>query len=217
MPKKNEINTLENIPPNMPKRNSFIARKVGYFILKLWGWKTLGPLPDYPKLIVIGAPHTSIWDFFVAVPVILAFNIKATIMMKKEAFFWPMKGLWRHLGFIPIDRHSPNGVVGSIVSHVEKNRNIWVVLTPEGTRSKAAKWRTGFLSIANKSNIPILIIWGSKDTVTPISNAFFLEEKLDNIELIIYDDVGHEPQVEAQKMIYEDIINFLEINSQSGS
>ena len=158
MPKKNEINTLENIPPNMPKRNSFIARKVGYFILKLWGWKTLGPLPDYPKLIVIGAPHTSIWDFFVAVPVILAFNIKATIMMKKEAFFWPMKGLWRHLGFIPIDRHSPNGVVGSIVSHVEKNRNIWVVLTPEGTRSKAAKWRTGFLSIANKSNIPILLL-----------------------------------------------------------
>ena len=158
MPKKNEINTLENIPPNMPKRNSFIARKVGYFILKLWGWKTLGPLPDYPKLIVIGAPHTSIWDFFVAVPVILAFNIKATIMMKKEAFFWPMKGLWRHLGFIPIDRHSQNGVVGSIVSHVEKNRNIWVVLTPEGTRSKAAKWKTGFLNIANKSNIPILLL-----------------------------------------------------------
>ena len=158
MLKKNEINTLENIPPNMPKRNSFIARKVGYFILKLWGWKTSGPLPNYPKLIVIGAPHTSIWDFFVAVPVILAFNIKATIMMKKEAFFWPMKGLWRHLGFIPIDRHSPNGVVGSIVSHVEKNRNIWVVLTPEGTRSKAAKWRTGFLSIANKSNIPILLL-----------------------------------------------------------
>lgn len=91
----------------------------------------------------------------------------------------------------------------------------------EGVRDQILelKWRNEEYGTVyenlNKSNIPILIIWGSKDTVTPISNAFFLEEKLDNIELVIYDDVGHEPQVEAQKMIYEDIINFLEINSQS--
>lgn len=158
MCKNNEINTLENIPNNMPKRKSYLGRKVGNFTLKIMGWKVLGPLPDYSKLIVIGAPHTSIWDFFVAIPIIMAFDIKATIMMKKEAFFWPMKGLWRSLGFIPIDRHAPNGVVGSIVEHIEKDSNVWVVLTPEGTRSKAKKWKTGFLNIAKNADIPILLL-----------------------------------------------------------
>ena len=158
MPKTNEINTMKDIPINMPRRNNFMARKVGSFIIKLMGWKILGPIPDLSKLIVIGAPHTSIWDFFIAVPVIMAFDIKATIMMKKEAFFWPMSGLWRRLGFIPIDRKAPNGIVSSIVSHIKTDSNIWVVLTPEGTRSKAKEWKTGFLNIANNSNIPVLLL-----------------------------------------------------------
>ena len=131
MCKNNEINTLENIPNNMPKRKSYLGCKVGNFILKIMGWKVLGPLPDYSKLIVIGAPHTSIWDFFVAVPIIMAFDIKATIMMKKEAFFLAYERFMEKFGFIPIDRHAPNGVVGSIVEHIEKDSNVWVVLTPE--------------------------------------------------------------------------------------
>ena len=152
----NEV--LSNLPPNMPTRNSPVSVKFGRAILQLIGWKLVGEIPNEQRMVVCAAPHTSNWDFFVGLPVILAMDVKASIMMKKEAFIWPLSGLWAWIGFIPVDRKAPRGVVGSIVSEFSEREQLWLAIAPEGTRAKAKKWKTGFLSIAEGANVPIMLL-----------------------------------------------------------
>src|SRR5690606_25534026 len=51
------------LPPNAPrvKPNRF-TRWLGRTILKVGGWRMVGELPDIPRLVLIGAPHSSNWD-----------------------------------------------------------------------------------------------------------------------------------------------------------
>src|SRR3546814_4183532 len=51
------------MPPNAPrvKPNRF-TRWLGRTILKLGGWRMVGEIPDIPRLVLIGAPHSSNWD-----------------------------------------------------------------------------------------------------------------------------------------------------------
>ena len=152
----NEV--LSNLPPNMPTRKSPVSVKFGRAILQLIGWKLVGEIPNEQRMVVCAAPHTSNWDFFVGLPVILAMDIKASIMMEKEAFIWPLSGLWAWIGFIPVDRKAPRGVVGSIVNEFSEKEQLWLAIAPEGTRAKAKKWKTGFLSIAEGANVPIMLV-----------------------------------------------------------
>ena len=148
----------KHIPQHMPRRNNYLTRRIGKFFWRLSGWTCVGTLPNEKKLLVAAAPHTSNWDFIVGLPIILAVGIKASIMMKKEAFIWPFSYLWHSIGFIPIDRSGEKGAVGSAVEHFERSESLWFVLAPEGTRSKTTRWKTGFLSIAHQAQVPVLLV-----------------------------------------------------------
>ena len=152
----NEV--LSNLPANMPTRNSSVLVKLGRAILQLIGWQLVGEIPNEKRMGVCAAPHTSNWDLFVGLPVIFAMDVKASIMMKKEAFIWPLSVLWSWIGFIPVDRKAPRGVVGSIVNEFSEREQLWLAIAPEGTRAKAEKWKTGFLSIAEGANVPIMLL-----------------------------------------------------------
>lgn len=157
----NEIRVTSDtyiVPDEMPKMSSPFALAFGRWFMRLLGWRYEGNLPNEKKLLVAAAPHTSNWDFIIAVPIILALGVKASILMKKEAFIWPIDKLWRYLGFMPVDRGAANGAVGSVVEHFENSEKLWFVLAPEGTRSKVVKWKTGFLNIAHQAQVPILLV-----------------------------------------------------------
>jgi 1-acyl-sn-glycerol-3-phosphate acyltransferase len=158
MNKKAIAEIIDELPPNMPARNNYLVRKIGTFFWSLSGWTLEGSLPNEKKLVVAAAPHTSNWDFIVGLPIILSLSIRASIMMKKEAFIWPFSYLWRWIGFIPINRGAENGAVGSAVEHFNRSEQLWFVLAPEGTRSKTKRWKTGFLSIAHQADVPILLV-----------------------------------------------------------
>ena len=145
-------------PRLMPVRKNSLVTYIAMFFWWLSGWRTVGSLPNEKKMLVAAAPHTSNWDFIVGLPIILALGIKGTIMMKKEAFIWPFSYLWRWIGFIPTERHSSSGAVGSVVEHFNNSQTMWFVLSPEGTRSKIKQWRSGFLHIAHQANVPILLV-----------------------------------------------------------
>jgi 1-acyl-sn-glycerol-3-phosphate acyltransferase len=54
-------------------------------------WQVVGKLPHKKKFILAVAPHTSNWDFFIAVLVMLALRLKITFLGKKKYFcrtFW---------------------------------------------------------------------------------------------------------------------------------
>ncbi len=149
---------IPEIPAQMPTMGNRFSRALGRGLLRLIGWRVAGELPAQKKLMVIGAPHTSNWDFLVASFALLALGLKASVMMKQEAFVWPLKGLFSAMGFIPIDRHKAQDVVGQTVNWYAEHDKCWIAIAPEGTRSKVDDWKSGFLRIAHAAEVPVLLV-----------------------------------------------------------
>jgi len=148
------------IPPEAPKHAGRIRQRIGWLLLRISGWKVEGKFPATNRLVMVAAPHTSNWDFVLSMVVAIAYGIKISYLMKKEAFVWPVAGFFRFLGGIPIDRGAAAETVEQIVARFEHEQKLWVVITPEGTRSKVEKWKTGFLRIAERVQVPVcLIAW----------------------------------------------------------
>jgi len=145
------------IGPNTPRMGNSLTRWIGDMILKSMGWTLHGKLPNLKKAIIIGGPHTSNWDLFLALGSMLSIGLKFSWMMKKEAFFWPLGGLWKALGGIPIDRGAKIDVVGQVEAFFAAHDKVWLGLTPEGTRSKVERYKTGYLRIAKGLGVPLLI------------------------------------------------------------
>lgn len=127
------------------------------FLLRLFGWRPEGTLPDIPKYVIIAAPHTSNWDFVLMLALALAYKIRIVWMGKNSLFRWPLGLLFKRLGGIPIDRSSPHNVVEQAVEVFDKREKLIMVITPEGTRKKVKTWKTGFYYIAKGANVPILL------------------------------------------------------------
>lgn len=141
-----------------PRMGNALTRGFGKAVLKLMGWKIVGQMPKEKKLIFLGAPHTSNWDLILALSAILSVGLKCSWMMKKEAFFWPLGGLWKAMGGVPIDRSSKNDITTQMTNWFNDNELAWLGLTPEGTRSKVEKFKKGYLRISYAANIPICVI-----------------------------------------------------------
>ena len=152
------------VSPSTPRMGNALTRWVGQTILDGLGWRLSGELPDEKKIIIVGAPHTSNWDLIIAMACVLAVGLKFNWMMKKEAFIWPFGALWRSLGGIPIDRSQKNDVVGQITEWFEKEDQLWLGITPEGTRTKVDAYKKGYLRIAYATKAPIFIIGIKADT-----------------------------------------------------
>ncbi len=146
------------VTPSTPRMGNAITRWIGETILRLIGWKIIGQLPNEKKVIIIGAPHTSNWDFVIAMASMLSVGLRFSYMMKKEAFFFPLGWLWKKLGGIPIDRSKKTDVTGQMAEWFEQNDNVMLGITPEGTRKKVDKFKKGYLRIAYAANVPIFMI-----------------------------------------------------------
>lgn len=131
---------------------------IGALYLRLVGWRLEGQFPDKKKLIIAVAPHTSNWDFPLAVAVMFATGLRVSFMAKSGLFFWPFNKFMTWLGGISVERSKAHGVVGQMVDKFNSQEQLMLALAPEGTRKVVHKWRTGFLQIANKANVPVLLV-----------------------------------------------------------
>jgi 1-acyl-sn-glycerol-3-phosphate acyltransferase len=126
-------------------------------ILKIFGWRVEGVVPiELKKFVMIAAPHTSNWDFFIGFLVYKSLGIKAYYLIKKEAFFFPLAGWLKSLGGIPVDRHTKNNVVDQVVKMFNEKEKMVLTVTPEGTRSMVKHWKSGFHKIAFAANVPVV-------------------------------------------------------------
>ena len=146
------------IPPNMPQRGNALTRAIGRSLLAIAGWKMTGELPDEKKLIVVGGPHTSNWDFYLAMSAMLALGLRFSYMMKKEAFENPLGGLFRWLGGVEIDRREARDVTAQMSDWFHSQEKAWLGITPEGTRGKVEKFKKGYLRIAEATGAPLFIV-----------------------------------------------------------
>ena len=145
------------LPPQAPRagRNRFM-RWLGRTVLRAGGWRMEGAFPDIPKLVLIGAPHSSNWDGFWGFAAKLALGLDIKILGKRELFWWPMGSLLRRLGVIAVDRSASHGVVEQVAAMIRDADAFWFGLAPEGTRKPVQHWKTGFWKIARAANVPVL-------------------------------------------------------------
>jgi len=127
------------------------------FYLKLNGWRRVGRLPDVPRCVMIAAPHTSNWDAPIALAMVFAFRFKAHWLVKHTAFRWPFQGVLTWLGGIPINRTKSTDVVTQMVEELKRRTELVLLISPEGTRKKVHRWKTGFYHIALGAGVPLVL------------------------------------------------------------
>ena len=128
-------------------------------LLRLCGWELEGRFPDENKMVVVVAPHTSNWDFFIGIACVWALGIRLSFMVKANLFRGPVGGLLMSLGGVPIDRSATHGVVDQMVVRFEES-DAWILaITPEGTRKKVESWKTGFYHIAERAKVPMHLVY----------------------------------------------------------
>lgn len=128
--------------------------------LKLEGWKAVNDFPHHiKKAVVIVAPHTYWKDFLIGIGFRSVLKIKhGRYLGKQELFDGPFGFLFRWLGGTGVDRFSKHGVVDQVAEKFSRAENLYIALSPEGTRKKVEKLRTGFYYIAKKAGVPIIMV-----------------------------------------------------------
>ena len=132
---------------------------ISKFILKtVLGWKLVNDFPkELKKYVVIAAPHTSWQDFPIGILARNTSNVKINFIGKDSLFKGPFGFIFRSLGGTPVDRSQSNNLVEAIVKVFNEKEEFRLALSPEGTRKKVDKWKTGFYYIAKGSNVPIVM------------------------------------------------------------
>lgn len=134
-------------------------KKLSAYLLRLFGWKTLLTVEEPSKSVICVAPHTSNWDFPIGKLSYLALGRKASFLIKKSWFFFPMNLFFVAMGGVPIDRTKKNSVTDQMAEEFDKREHFHLAITPEGTRSLSPKWKMGFYHIAVKANVPIQLAY----------------------------------------------------------
>ncbi len=134
--------------------------KALYLLLKLFGWK-IDPNPPegIKKCVVVVGPHTSNWDFILGRITFAHYGVKGKFLIKKESFFFPLGIILKTLGGIPVDRSKGSNLTEQAVRIIKEHDEIFMVFTPEGTRSYNPNWKRGFYYIAQKAEVPIYIAY----------------------------------------------------------
>ncbi|MDO9302281.1 MAG: lysophospholipid acyltransferase family protein [Anaerolineales bacterium] len=159
---------------------SLFLRFLSNSIMRLFGWRVEGKLPDLPKYIIIGAPHTSSWDFVLFLGVIFRLKVSVRYMGKAELFRKPFGWFFYWCGGIPVDRKKSTGLVEQMVDACKKSDKFILTIAPEGTRHHVTEWKMGFYHIAKAAGIPLVmaIVDGKKKTMR-VGQIFYPTENMD--------------------------------------
>ena len=183
-----------------------LVRWLALLVFKCLGWKTEGHKPDFPRYVIIAAPHTSNWDFIYTLCLAFIHRLNAVIMMKGAWFRWPLGLLFRWLGALPIDRSQANNVVTQSIAKFHQRDRLILVVPPSGTRKRVLYWKTGFYHIANGAGVPIVLgfldyrrkVGGFGPTVQPTGN---IDADMALIRNFYRDISGKYPLQESQQCI----------------
>ncbi len=152
---------VESIPVGgtVPRRNYGLLRPLGRWILRRMDWRGEGAFPDRPQLVIAIAPHSSNWDFVIGAAFLYVLGLRVAFIAKHTLFRWPMGGFMRWLGGISVDRAHPEDLAAVMTAAFSKHQQLWLAITPEGTRTEGARFKSGFYRIAQAAGVPILPVY----------------------------------------------------------
>lgn len=150
-------NPLIQIPEQFRASHPILLQKIGQFFLTITGWKFKGDIPRSDRIILVAGPHTSNWDFLLALAFIFGLNLNVFWIGKHTLFKNGFSKIMRKLGGIPVDRASPELLMNEVSHIVKKQQGVIIAISPEGTRKKVERLKSGFLRIAKTTNSQILL------------------------------------------------------------
>lgn len=171
---------IPQLGPLTPQKSNVLTRAIGRFLLFGLRWQVKGTVYNAPKLVMVLAPHTSTCDFLVGLASMLAVGFRSSWLIAAKHTWWPLGIFMRRLGGIPVHRSAPHDVVSQMVKTFNDNDKLLFALSPEGTRKKVTKWKTGFWHIAANAGVPIQLI--SFDYARRITECGPVIETSNNIE-----------------------------------
>ncbi|MBS4751261.1 1-acyl-sn-glycerol-3-phosphate acyltransferase [Nocardioides sp. zg-ZUI104] len=132
-----------------------VRRAFARSVLRLTRWRLVGEVPRTG--ILVGAPHTSNWDWVATLLIAWANGVSPQVLIKKS-FFKPGIGwVLRRTGGIPLDRADPGATIRALLAQAEADESFLLVIAAEGTRSKGKYWKSGFYRIAQQTGLPVVL------------------------------------------------------------
>jgi 1-acyl-sn-glycerol-3-phosphate acyltransferase len=129
-----------------------------FILFTLLGWRLENDFPQQPKkYVVIAAPHTSWLDFPIAILSRMASGTMIHFIGKASLFKGIFGSFFKILGGTPVDRSKSNNMVDAVIAIFNEKKEFRLGISPEGTRKKVDKWKTGFYYIAKGANVPIVM------------------------------------------------------------
>ncbi|MFT4524312.1 MAG: 1-acyl-sn-glycerol-3-phosphate acyltransferase [Bacteroidia bacterium] len=127
---------------------------------RLGGWTAKPEMPDgVKKAVVLVAPHTANRDFPIGLGLDYLMKPRGQFLAKKELFDGALGWVFKLLGGIPVDRSKKNNFVDEVSRIFNEREELFVVIAPEGTRSRTTRWKTGFYHMAKGANVPIVLAY----------------------------------------------------------
>ena len=135
-----------------------------FWTFSRWKLRT-EPAPTRPT-VLIGAPHTSNWDFVLMLAIAWRLGIPVRWLGKASLFAGWRGPVMRALGGIPVQRDDASRVVGEVVERVRAGEVFGLVVTPDGTRGGNAYWKSGFYRHARETGMPVTLGYVDRTTMT---------------------------------------------------
>lgn len=170
-------------------------------------WQAVGEVPRTG--VVVGAPHTSYWDFVAMLMVMWRGGVHPRVLIKRELFWGPLGWLLRALGGIPTDRSNPSGLVRELIKQARSGEPFLVIIAAEGTRSATPYWKSGFYRLAQVAHLPISLAFidgpsrttGFGPTLTPSGDV---RADMDLVRAFFADKHGIHPERRSEPHLKEE-------------
>ncbi len=149
-------------------------QKAARWVLKLFGWQLIDKAPTKRKYVLVGAHHTSNWDWAIGFLMMSGLGLKPRWIAKDSLFKGAAGPLMRWLGGIPVARGARTNFVGQIAEIYENSRELVIAIAPEGTRKYVDHWKTGFYHIARSAQVSVAMgFLDYKNKICGIGGHFF--------------------------------------------
>jgi 1-acyl-sn-glycerol-3-phosphate acyltransferase len=182
--------------------------RLASLVLRATGWTAVGEVPRTG--VLVGAPHTSNWDFVMMLLVMWRGGVTPRVLVKQELFVGPLGPLLRWLGGLPLDRDNPSGVVRELIREARSGRPFLLILAAEGTRTRGEYWKSGFWRIARSAKLPIALAFidgptrttGFGPTITATDDVV---ADMDKVRAFYRDKRGIHPERRTEPRLREEL------------
>jgi 1-acyl-sn-glycerol-3-phosphate acyltransferase len=188
----------------------FIRRLIARIFWAFSSWRMVSePAPDRPT-VLIGAPHTSNWDFVFMLAIAWRLDMRFRWLGKKGLFTGWRGPIMRGLGGIAVDRDAPSAVVAEVLERIESGDVFGLVVTPDGTRRGHTHWKSGFYRIAREAELPVTLGYVDRTTKTTglgptIDLTGDISSDMDRIRAFYADKSGVKPEHKVEPRLREEL------------